>query len=163
MKKILALVMAIVMMMAIAVPSFAATLEVGNESGDAEVVTDISGVAGEGTYTVTYPATMALTWGDENTSFEYSITSQLKTGKCVSVAIIDKDANGFEMVNAGGAKLAYALSGETTAKTTRPVVLATETDATYSFSVDVSKPNWDGASFDEYKDILTFTSEIVDI
>ena len=161
MKKIIALAMALVMMMAVAVPAFAATLDVTSQSGDAEVLTDISGVQGEGTYTVTYPATMALTWGAETTGFEYSVTSQLKTGKCVAVEIIDKDSNGLVMVNAGGATLAYSLGGATSAKTTAPVV--TDADATFNYSVDVAKAAWDAAAFDEYKDTLTFSSAVVDL
>ncbi len=159
MKKILALAMAIVMMMAIAVPAFAATLDVATSSGDAEVITDISGVSGDGTYTVTYPATMALAWGDETTAFQYSVTSQLKTGKCVSVKIVDKDANGLVMVNADGATLAYSLGGTTSTTTSAPVV----TDEAFDYSVDVLKADWDAASFDEYKDTLTFSSEVVDL
>ncbi len=161
MKKIIAIAMALVMMMAIAVPAFAATLSDSSNTGDAEVLTDISGVQGEGTYTVTYPATMALTWGVEETGFQYSVTSQLKTGKCVSVEILDKDANGLVMVNDDGATLAYSLSGATTAKTTAPVV--TDADATFDYSVNVAKAAWDAAAFDEYKDTLTFSSAVVNL
>ncbi len=159
MKKILAIAMAIVMMMAIAVPAFAETLDVNTQSGDAVVLTDTSGIVGDGTYTVTYPATMALTWGVESTGFEYSVTSQLKTGKCVSVAITDKDANGLVMVNAGGETLAYSLGGTISTTTSAPVV----TDETFNYSVDVAKAAWDAAAFDEYKDTLTFSSEVVDL
>lgn len=163
MKKILAVMMAIVMMMAIAVPAFAATLNVDSASGDATVITDTSGVVGDGTYTVTYPATMALTWGVEETAFQYSVESQLKTGKCVEVKIIDKDANGLVMVNADGATLAYSLSGETTAKTTAPVVPTPEIDAVYDFSVKVAESDWKAAAYDTYQDTLTFSSEVVDL
>ncbi len=159
MKKIIALVMALVMMMAVTVPAFAAELNATTNSGDAEVLTDISGVLGDGSYTVTYPATMPLTWGAETTAFQYSVTSQLKTGKCVSVEIVDKDANGLVMVNADGATLAYSLSGTTAGKTTAPVV----TDVTFDYNVDVAKTAWDAAAFDEYKDTLTFSSAVVDL
>ncbi len=159
MKKILAVMMAIVMMMAIAVPAFAATLNVDSASGDATVITDTSGIVGDGTYTVTYPATMSLTWGAETTGFQYSVTSQLKTGKCVEVEIVDKDANGLVMVNADGAELAYALNGTTSATTSAPVV----TDEAFDYSVDVAKAAWDAAAFDTYQDTLTFSSEVVDL
>lgn len=159
MKKLLAVMMAIVMMMAIAVPAFAATLDVDSASGDATVITDTSGVVGDGTYTVTYPATMSLTWGAESTGFQYSVTSQLKTGKCVEVEIVDKDANGLVMVNGDGATLAYALNGTTSATTSAPVV----TDEAFDYSVDVAKAAWDAAAFDTYQDTLTFSSEVVDL
>ena len=160
MKKIIAIVMALVMMMAITVPAFAATIGSASEqSGDATVITDTSSIVGDGTYTVTYPATMALTWGAETTGFQYSVTSQLKTGKCVSVEILDKDANGLVMVNADGATLAYALGGTISATTSAPVV----TDEAFDYSVDVAKAAWDAAAFDTYQDTLTFSSEVVDL
>lgn len=160
MKKIISMAMALVMMMAVMVPAFAAELtEDTVQSADATVQTDISGVAGDGTYTVTYPATMALTWGTESTAFNVVVTSQLKTGKCVSVVIADKAADGFVMKNADGAELAYALTGSTTIKTTNPVV----TDDTYIFNVDVTADAWAAAAFDEYSDVLTVTSAVADL
>ena len=159
MKKIIAIVMALVMMMAIAVPTFAASLDVNTQAGDATVLTDTSSIVGDGTYTVTYPATMALTWGDVTSGFQYSVTSQLKTGKCVSVEILDKDANGLVMVNADGATLAYALNGTISTTTSAPVV----TDEAFDYSVDVAKAAWDAAAFDTYQDTLTFSSEVVDL
>ena len=160
MKKIIAIVMALVMMMAIAAPTFAATIgSASQQAGDATVLTDTSSIVGDGTYTVTYPARMALTWGAETTGFQYSVTSQLKTGKCVSVEILDKDANGLVMVNADGATLAYALGGTISATTSAPVV----TDEAFDYSVDVAKAAWDAAAFDTYQDTLTFSSEVVDL
>lgn len=159
MKKILAIAMALVMMMLVAVPAFAATLGNTASSGDAEVLTDISDIQGDGTYTVTYPATMTLTWGVKSTGFEYSVTSQLKTGKGVSVAIIDKGENGFNMVNGDGATLAYTLGGTVSTTTSAPVV----TDEAFDYTVEVAEADWNAAAYDEYKDTLTFTSEIVDL
>ena len=158
MKKIIAMVMALIMLMAIAVPAFAAELNADAQAGDAIVKTDISGVVGDGSYIVTYPATMALTWGDETTPFQYSVTSQLKTGKCVSVAVADKD-DAYLMANAGGATLVYALSGTTATKTSAPVV----TDETFNYAVDVAAGDWAAAAYDEYQDTLTFTSAVVDL
>ncbi len=160
MKKIIAIMMVLVMMMAVTVPAFAATIgSASQQAGDATVLTDISGVVGEGEYTVSYPATMALTWGAESTAFEYSVTSQLKTGKCVSVEILDKNSDGLEMVNQAGDKLAYSLGGTTTTTTSAPVVA----DETFNYSVDVLKADWDAAAYDEYQDTLTFSSAVVDL
>ncbi len=161
MKKIIAIVMALVMMMAITVPALAAELNVNAQGGDATVLTDTSNIVGDGSYTVTYPATMALTWGTEATPFQYSVTSQLKTGKCVSVAITDSvnGEAGFNMINANGDALAYALSGTISTKTSAPVV----TDEAFDYSVDVTSDDWAAASYDTYEDTLTFTSAIVDL
>ncbi len=159
MKKIIAIAMALVMMMAIAVPAFAATLEGGatadTQSGDSTVMTDTSGVVGDGEYTVTYPATLPLTWGTESTPFEYSVTSQLKAGKNVTVVLADK-ADGLIMKNADGDELPYALNGTTTGVTSAEVV----TDETFNFTVDVATADWDAVAFDTYEDIVTFTSNV---
>ena len=49
MKKIIAIMMVLVMMMAVTVPAFAATIgSASQQAGDATVLTDISGVVGEG-------------------------------------------------------------------------------------------------------------------
>lgn len=162
MKKIISLVMAFVMMMAVMVPAFAAELTqddmVDNKAqSEATVQTDISGVNGDGTYTVSYPATMALRWSDETTDFEIKITSQLKTGKCVSVVLADKE-NGLVMKNDAGSEIPYTLS-QTAFATTAPVV----TDDVHPFSVNVTADDWNAVSFDEYSDILTVTTSVADL
>ncbi len=154
MKKIIAIAMALVMMMAITVPVFAADLNVATNEGDAIVKTNTSAVSES--YTVTYPAVMELNWGTESTPFDYSVTSQLKTGNVVSVSVADKDA-AYLMANADGETLAYALTGAKDATTAAPVV----TDQTFGFNVDVTTAAWDAAAFDTYEDTLTFTSAIV--
>ncbi len=158
MKKIIAIVMALVMMMAVTVPAFAEELNAGATAGDAIVKTNTSAIVGDGEYVVTYPATMDLIWETESTQFTYSVTSQLKTGKCVSVTVADKDL-AYVMTNATGAELAYSLSGATNGKTTMPVV----NGASFNFNVDVAPDAWAAASIDEYKDTLTFTSAVVDL
>ncbi len=154
MKKIIAIVMALVMMLAVTVPAFAAELNVATNAGDAIVKTNTSAVSES--YTVTYPAVMNLDWGTESTPFEYSVTSQLKTGNVVEVAVADKDA-AYLMENTAGATLAYSLAGTTSTKTSAPVV----TDEAFAYSVDVAAAAWAAAAFDTYEDTLTFTSAIV--
>lgn len=158
MKKIIALAMALIMMMAVAVPAFAEPLNETTQSGDALVKTNTSSVVGDGTYTVTYPATMELVWETESTQFSYSVTSQLKTGKCVNVSVADKD-DAYVMTNASDATLAYSLSGTINGTTTAPVV----NNASFNFNVDVDADAWAAASIDEYSDTLTFTSAVVDL
>ncbi len=163
MKKIIAIAMALVMMMAIAVPAFAADLNGGAtseaQSGDATVMTDTSTVVGDGNYTVTYPATMGLEWGETSTAFSYSVTSQLKAGKNVTVVVADKDGDGLVMKNADGDELPYALAGTTTGVTSAEVV----TDETFNFSVDVETADWDAVAFDTYEDLVTFTSNVTNL
>ncbi len=157
MKKVISLVMALVMMMAVMVPAFAAELNANTQSGTAQVVTDTSAITGDGTYTVTYPATMNIVWGTATTNFDYKVTSQLKTGKLVNVVVADT-GDGLNMVNADNATLAYTLSGTVNGTTTNPVV----TDATFNYSINVDSAAWNAAAIDTYSDTLTFTSTVVD-
>ncbi len=157
MKKIISLVMALVMMMAICIPAFADELNATTQSGTATVITDTSAITGDGTYTVTYPATMNIVWGTATTNFEYKVTSQLKTGKLVNVTVADT-GDGLNMVNAGNATLAYTLGGTVDGTTTAPVV----TDATFNYSINVATTDWNAAAIDTYSDTLTFTSTVVD-
>ncbi len=159
MKKVISLVMALVMMMAIMVPAFAAELNATTQSGTAQVVTDTSAITGDGTYTVTYPATMNIVWNTVTTNFSYSVDSNLRTGKCVQVVVADT-GDGLNMLNATNATLAYTLTGTTTAKTTSPVVTAE--NATFTYSIVVEESAWNAAAIDTYSDTLTFTSTVVD-
>lgn len=157
MKKVISLVMALVMMMAIMVPAFAAELNATTQSGTATVQTDTSAITGDGTYTVTYPATMNIVWGTTTTNFEYTVTSHLKTGKLVNVKVADT-GDGLNMLNADNATLAYALAGTVDGTTTNPVV----TDATFNYNINVETSVWNAAAIDTYSDTLTFTSTVVD-
>ncbi len=157
MKKVISLVMALVMLMAICVPAFAEELNANKQSGTATVVTDTSAITGDGTYTVTYPATMNVVWGTATTNFEYKVTSQLKTGKLVNVVVADT-GDGLNMVNATNVNLAYTLGGTVNGTTTNPVV----TDATFNYSINVETSAWNAVAIDTYSDTLTFTSTVVD-
>lgn len=159
MKKVISLVMALVMMMAIMVPAFAAELNANVQSGEATVQTDTSAITGDGTYTVTYPATMNIVWSTVTTNFSYSVDSNLRTGKAVQVVVADT-GDGLNMLNATNATLAYTLTGTTTAKTTSPVVTAE--NATFTYSIVVEESAWNAAAIDTYSDTLTFTSTVVD-
>lgn len=157
MKKVISLVMSLVMMMVVCVPAFAEELNANVQSGTATVQTDTSAITGDGTYTVTYPATMNIVWGTTTTNFEYTVTSHLKTGKLVNVKVADT-GDGLNMVNADNATLAYALAGTVDGTTTNPVV----TDATFNYSINVETSAWNAAAIDTYSDTLTFTSTVVD-
>lgn len=158
MKKVISLVMALVMMMAICVPAFAATLDATTQSNTATVQTDTSAITGDGTYSVTYPATMNIVWDKtEATNFIYTVNSQLKTGKLVNVKITDED-NEFQMVNTANAAIPYTLSGATDGTTTNPVAA----DAEFTYSITVEESAWKAVSIDSYSDTLTFTVSIVD-
>lgn len=164
MKKILSIAVAVLMIAAICVPCFAATIDktTPDGKGTAQVKTDISAVTDNGTFVVTIPAEMPIPWNTANTDsskdFTYSVESQLKTGKLIQVDVTQKNAN---MKSASGATLAYTITGDITAvKTTASVVAAGTFVKTVT--VNVAGTAWANAAIDEYSDTLTFTAQIVD-
>lgn len=164
MKKILSIAVAVLMIAAICVPCFAATIDktTPDGKGTAQVKTDISAVTDNGTFVVTIPAEMPIPWNTANTDsskdFTYSVESQLKTGKVIQVDVAQNNAN---MTSASGATLAYTITGDITAvKTTASVVAAGTFVKTVT--VNVAGAAWANAAIDEYSDTLTFTAQIVD-
>lgn len=164
MKKILSIAVAVLMIAAICVPCFAATIDktTPEGKGTAQVKTDISAVTDNGTFVVTIPAEMPIPWNTANTDsskdFTYSVESQLKTGKVIQVDVAQNNAN---MTSASGATLAYTITGDITAvKTTAPVVAAGTFVKTVT--VNVAGAAWANAAIDEYSDTLTFTAQIID-
>lgn len=164
MKKILSIAVAVLMIAAICVPCFAATIDktTPDGKGTAQVKTDISAVTDSGTFVVTIPAEMPIPWNTANTDsskdFTYSVESQLKTGKVIQVDVAQNNAN---MTSASGATLAYTITGDITAvKTTASVVAAGTFVKTVT--VNVAGTAWANAAIDEYSDTLTFTAQIVD-
>ncbi len=164
MKKFLSIAVAVLMIAAICVPCFAATIDktTPEGKGTAQVKTDISAVTDNGTFVVTIPAEMPIPWNTANTDsskdFTYSVESQLKTGKVIQVDVAQNNAN---MTSASGATLAYTITGDITAvKTTTPVVAAGTFVKTVT--VNVAGAAWANAAIDEYSDTLTFTAQIVD-
>ena len=163
MKKFLSIAVAVLMIAAICVPCFAATIDktTPDGKGTAQVKTDISAVTDTGTFVVTIPAEMPIPWNTANTDsatdFTYSVESQLKTGKVIQVDVAQNSTN---MTSASGATLAYTITGDITAvKTTAPVVAAGTFVKTVT--VNVAGTAWANAAIAEYTDHLTFTAQVV--
>ena len=161
MKKILAIAMALVMMMAICVPAFAAVTGGSNAGNDTIINTDTKkdtdndgiGDTEVAWYTVTIPATQTLPWETETKDIEYTVASQLKTGEAVKVTVADAD-KAYKMTSNGG-ELAYTLDNATF---TAPSAVY---DDTASVTVKVALDDWKSVAIDNYTDTLTFTAEIV--
>ena len=160
MKKILAIAMALVMMMAICVPAFATVTGGSNADNDTIISTDtLKDEDGDGIgetdpswYTVTIPATQTLPWEATSTDIEYAVASQLKTGDVVKVTVTDADG-AYKMTSTGG-ELAYTLENAT----------FTADSAVYydtaKVTVKVALNDWKSVAIDNYTDTLTFTAEI---
>ena len=161
MKKVLAIAMARIMMMAICVPAFAAVTGGSNAGNDTIINTDTKkDTDGDGVgdteatwYTVTIPATQTLPWETETKDIEYAVASQLKTGDEVKVTVTD--ANGaYKMTSVAGGSLAYTLENATF------IAPSAVYDDTAKVTVKVALNDWKSVAIDNYTDTLTFTAEI---
>ncbi len=154
MKKIIAIAMALVMMMAIAVPAFAANpLTATANQGDTTVIVDGTGVQNGGEYTVTIPATVNLTWGNDGAD-EYVVNSQLLTGKRVKVTL----AKSVDLTSATGEVIPFLATDATTGITADEVVV----DEVHGFDITVVAADWTKVPYDVYEGQISFTSEVVD-
>ncbi len=157
MKKIIAIAMAVVMMMTIAVPAFANTqYDNGTAGSSTDVLVDGITDMGEGTYTVTIPATIDLDWGATQTESQYSVTCQLQTGKRVFVEY-DVTSNLINQTDANEEIPFEAYNRADTGYTAASVV----TDEVHKLYVYVETTDWDAATIAAYKGMITFTSAIV--
>ncbi len=153
MKKILAVMMAIVMMMAIAVPAFATVSGGANAGNDTiiETLTTKEDGSDPTWYTVTIPASQTIYWEATSTDIEYVINSQLATGEAVKVSV-----TGSGKMTNGSANLDYAITDAEYTSTAAVVV-----DEADTVTIDTSMAAWTTVPVDAYSDILTFTAVIV--
>ena len=156
MKKIISIVMAVVMMMAVMVPVFAADLTINNTSGEATVKVDGIDDMGEGSYTVSIPATIDVLWGKDGLD-SYYITNQLQTGKKVKVTL----ANTKDLTNVNDANetIVFEVADQTDGLSASSVVIDKEE---HKFDITIAADEWAKASISDYSGTITFTSEIVD-
>lgn len=167
MKRIIAIAMAVVMMMAIAVPAFAAganpvTKETTDQYGTADVYTTFDEKT-DWSYTVTIPANLEISWGDkEAKNMTYKVESQLLIGATLTVSV----AGSGEMSATGTTeKLAYTLTGGDAVEF--PAVNAANTTGVNADgtgivdgeNVKVAITTFDGKPVGAYRDTLTFTVE----
>ncbi len=161
MKKIIAIVMALVMMMAVTVPAFAADLGVKDtDSGEVTITTKTEKADGSDGdwYIVTIPADTTIAWGEQATEMKYSAETHLLYGKTLDVKVTSAD---YIMTYAPEADvaldLAFALSGDTDVNFATVTYPAVEK----AISVDITEEAWNYAIVGEYSDVLTFSAAIV--
>lgn len=154
MKKIISVVLALVMMMAVCVPAFAATLDVNTQSGNSTVLVDGVTDMGEGTYSVEIPASVDLTWGDTTKAGEYKITSQVQTDKRVKVTL----EKAQDLTNAANETIEFAVADATTGIANSAVV----NNEAHAFNLTIDASEWAAASIATYEGTITFTAELAD-
>ena len=155
MKKIIAIAMALVMMMAVTVPAFAAITETSNQSGDALVKTDTSAV-GAGEYTVEIPAEIVIPWDAPTYDATYTVETQLAVGKKINVSVADKTSGtltGTMTATGTTDTLEYTISG----------AVATEYDEVSSATetITFTVADWE-KTIAEYSNYITFTVALGD-
>lgn len=104
MKKIISVLLAVAMLAALMVPSFAAeiTKDSAEQSATVDVVTKTTNTEGQDayTYTVTIPASFEFDWGDPVAKdASYTVTSQLLLGASLDVSVAT--VNGGTMTATG--------------------------------------------------------------
>lgn len=165
MKKVLSIALALVMMLAVCVPAFAAnpiTQDTEN-TGTAVVKTDtLKDTDGDGkgdtsaeSFIVTIPADTVIPWGTEETALVYTVESHLAYGKHLEVSVAGN--NVMKLAEDEAETLAYTLGGTTAFAADGPVVNpAADQDLTVTITAD----DWANAIVGEYADTLTFTAEV---
>lgn len=115
MKKVVSILLAVMMIAAIAVPSFAATItkESDPKTADVQVMTKTTDKDNNDpeNYTVTIPAEIAVPWGEKEAwDAHYTVNSQLKLGAKLKVSAAAE--NEGKMTNAATDKfLTFTVAG----------------------------------------------------
>ena len=154
MKKLFALILAVVMIATMSTTVFAAN----TTGGSTEVSFNV-----DPTYTVTIPATVELNKVEDNGTVtyenDYTLTAQagvrLKKGEYIEVTV----ASDFEMTTTEGATLAYTITAEDAAVANNGVVATFGTDKnaqSTTIHIVADDPDYAG----EYKDTVTFTVSV---
>ena len=155
MKKIIAIVMALVMMMAVTVPAFAADITKDTaQAGQATVATTTDET--DATYTVTYPAAFTFAWDDTATKdANYTVTSQLPIGASLKVSVAaDNDAK-MTSTTATNYSLTYTLAGGIAEKTFNEINNNEGPDE--DITISIAQEQYDAAVPAVYQGTVTYT------
>ena len=157
MKKLFALILAVVMIATMSVTAFAA--EIGPGANASQGSTEVSFNV-DPTYTITIPATVELQKVEDNGTVtyenDYTIGAnagvRLKKNEYIEVTV----ASDFEMTTTEGATLDYTVTAENAAVANNGVVAEFATDKnaqSTTIHIAANDPDYAG----EYKDTVTFT------
>lgn len=116
MKKIVSILLAVMMIAAIAVPSFAATItkESDPKTADVQVKTKITDKENNDpeNYTVTIPAEITVAWNDTAAQdASYTVDSQLKLGAKLKVSAVAENAGKMTNAAATDKFLTFTVAG----------------------------------------------------
>lgn len=171
MKKIFAIMLVLVMMFAVAVPTFAVK-QITEDTDPADLdahqsllYTDTTNMPTDYQYyCVTIPAEVPILWGEEKTMTNYSIKTQLNVGERLKVTI---DAGEQKLTNADTtATLPFSFSKTDGGPEIDLVNLAYTTDKEVDninrpFNIFIAKADWAKVPVARYEANLTFTVEVI--
>lgn len=161
MKKVLSIALAVVMMLAVCVPAFAADITTDGDSGTTIIKTaTIKEDGGDArSFTVTIPADQEIPWGAASYDVSYAVETHLAYGETLAVTVAGEQGYMSYSPEAGvELPLPYALEGGVDYETAEPTVYPAET---VPLSVVVTEEDWNEAVIGTYSDTLTFTAEIL--
>lgn len=174
MKKILSVLLAVSMLLALCIPAFAVDIATDGGTGDTIIKTDTlidTNTDGVGdtdaeSFKVTIPADTTLPWGtaDTTTALPYYVEAHLKFGKHLTVAVTNDGANTMKYTESGTTMtLAYTLGGDKNFDTVTPVAYDAVHDrgVEKTLTVSVAGDDWNTAVVGEYADTLTFTVDVI--
>lgn len=157
MKKVFSVVMAMVMLFALCVPAFAADPEItkdapaavdGKQTGNADVVTTFQDT--DETYTVSYPATVNVTWGDTAAQdAKYTVTSNLKIGAKLTVSAAANNSGAMTATGTTDTLTFTVAGGEEQEFTGVNTAVASSTTVTIA--------DFSGAAVGAYTGTMTYT------
>ncbi len=157
MKKIIALLMAVLMLASCGVMAFAAEID-NTTANSSTVVVKTSADASAEWYEVDIPATTTVPWGTETAvSVSYTVACQLADSKTLSVAITSANGNKFTSATLTG-EIAYTPAGFG-AQVFQAVTGAKGAGVAPATAATITVPeaNWNGIAIGEYQDTLTYT------
>lgn len=161
MRKVLSVALALLMMLAICVPAFAANpiTEKTENTGTTVIKTDTkkeNGESGE-SYSVMIPADTTIPWGKVSNDLTYSVEAHLGYGKKLHVSVANESGNKMALKEDASITLPYTLDG--VAYTSEGPVVNPRVSKTLNLTI--AENAWANAIVGEYSDTLTFTAEIV--
>ena len=161
MKKFLAAMLSLTLMLTAALPAFAVEIhDPAPNSSNVQINTDLSGLpSADGYFTVTIPANFSIAWNDTTQieTLSYKVESHLSRNKRLAVKVVSDKT----MATADGTyELGYELSGaglDFTADV--PVISSAQTQKVV---LQVPAANWNNAVFEAYTDTVTYQVTVVD-
>ncbi len=164
MRKTLALVLAVAMLLSLAVPAFAETLTGSKTTGSSEILT--SETKSDGTsavsFEVEYPASTTFKWGDTvaDAKVTYSAKTHLAVGQTLTVKVTSAKSK-MTLADNESYGLEYTLKDDAAGSAPLADLTIKEIgSAEKTVYVDIPQAQWDAAPVGQYSDTLTFEASV---